>query len=243
MTQKALANKILSNPDLQNKLKILSLAEKINPKFKNPNICGGYLRDLVLEASPSDCDVFFDGYMKNQHDILECVREAEKQLKIAPYTNWEFENFNVSCVTGDLYEDTIGFYSNHTDYLTLILCDTDGNVRFGSEDTISCLNAKIYDIRYQGLMVWTGFRDRTYYRSLAGLACRGMYLCHKLNLNPADSAIDLFKNFDFNYGKLTDDEKVSLLAYWNKKTRNISDIQLTLDRFNVKNLNPAFHKI
>jgi hypothetical protein len=243
MNKSELTQKIQGNLDLQNKLKILSLAEIINPKFKNPNICGGYLRDIVLEAKPSDCDVVFDGYMKNQPGVLECVREAEKQLNIEPYMSWEFENFNASKVTGDIYEDTIGFYSNHTDYLTLILCDTRGEVKYGSEYSIKFLNDKIYDIRYQGLMVWMGFRDRTYYRSLAGLACRGMYLCHKLSLNPAESALDLFEHFDFNYAKLSEDEKVSLLEYWNKKTGQLTNIQATLDKFNVKNLNPAFQKI
>ncbi len=236
MNKTDLSKIILKNEDLQKKLKVLSLAEKINPKFKNPNICGGYLRDIVLGAHPSDCDVVFDGYMRDQPGILECVREAETQLNIEAYNGWEFENFNSSGVSGDMFNDTIGFYSNHTDYLTLILCDSVGNIKFGSEATIKCLQEKIYDIRYQGLMVWMGFRNRTYYRSLTGLACRGMYLCHKLNLNPSENAVALFNHFDFNYEKLTDEEKSSLLLYWNKKTKNISDIKVTLERFNIKNL-------
>lgn len=239
MTEKDISKKISEHKDLQEKLSVLALAEKINPKFKNPNICGGYLRDIILEKVPSDCDVVFDGYMKNQPDILECVREAEKQLEIEPYSGWEFENFNASGVTGDAFDDTIGFYSNHTDYLTLILCDTDSNVRIGSTNTIKCFNERLYDIRYQGLMVWMGFRERTYYRSLAGLACRGIYLCRKLKLNVSESAQSLFEHFDFNYEKLTDAEKVSLLGYWKKKTKNLEDIQDTLNKFNVKNLKPV----
>lgn len=239
MSAREITNKIKNHGDLQQKIKILALAEKINPKFKNPNICGGYLRDIVLEKEPSDCDVVFDGYMRNQPDILECVREAEKQLSIEPYNNWEFENYNASGVTGDIFDDTIGFYSNHTDYLTLILCDTAGHIRFGSANTIRCFNESLYDVRYQGLMVWMGFRERTYYRSLAGLACRGIYLSHKLNLNVSESAKSLFEHFDFNYEKLTEDEKTSLLGYWKKKTKNLENIQNTLNKFNVKNLKPV----
>jgi hypothetical protein len=236
MTDIAITTKIQSNPDLQLKIRVLSLAEKMNPKFKNPHIQGGYLRDIVLDATPSDCDVVFDGYVKDQPGVLESVREAEKQLGVDHYPNWEFENFNASGVSGNFFDDTIGFYSNHTDYLTLMLCDAHGKVLYGSDKTLQCLHGRIYDIRYQGLMIWMGFRDRSYFRSTAGLACRGMYLCHKLNLNVSDLARELFTHFDYNYEKLTAEEKESLVSYWNKKTKNLADVQTTLDKFGVKKL-------
>ena len=232
-------NILLNNPELLEKLEVLKLASELNPEFKTPNITGGYLRDILLGKTSSDCDVVFEGYMKNQPGVLECVKEAEKKLKYEPYDGWEFENFKVSGLSGDIFEDVIGFYSNHTDYLTLIMCDGNKNIRVGSKHTLECLENRLYDIRYQGLLVWLGFRERTYFRAMAGLGCRGMYLCHKLELNISDNAEELFVKFDANFSRLTEEERASLLGYWNKKTRNLSNIVHILDRFGVKCLNDS----
>lgn len=237
MNNEALNEKLSSNTDLQNKCAILKLATKLNPAFKNPNIIGGYLRDIALDKVPSDCDVVFEGYMKDQPGILECVKEAEHELGFSPYENWEFENFKASEVTGDIFEDTIGFYSNHTDFLTLILCDINGNLRIGSDKTSQYLSEKVYDIRYQGLMVWMAARSRSYFRSLAGVACRGIYLSHKLDLNPTKEAIALFEHFDLNFEKLSAEEKTSLTSYWNKKTKSLKNMDSTLRKYKISSLN------
>lgn len=237
MLTKDAVKKILKNdPEVQKRVAILKLATKINPEFKNPTIIGGFLRDTILGMIPNDCDVVFDGYMKNQPEILECVREAEDKLGISHYDDWEFENFNVDGVTGNIVEDCIGFYSLHTDYLTLLLYSSKGRLDIGSEKTLENLKSKTYEIRYSGLLVWGGLKERAYFRELTGVGCRGLYLCHKLGLNVHPSAEELFKYFDINFSKLNEKDRVGLLRYWERKTKNLAGIREIVEKYEIKNL-------
>src|SRR5579859_3722412 len=120
LTKERIQCKLNNSPLIKPRLETLRLAEEINPKFKNPHIVGGYMRNIVLGIAPNDCDVCFQGYMLNQPGILEAIREAEMRLGVEAYPEWECENISATGYSGDLYEDIVGKYSFHTDYLTMI---------------------------------------------------------------------------------------------------------------------------
>jgi hypothetical protein len=236
MTKQGLEKIFENNKDLQKRIEILKLASNLNPGFKQPHIVGGFLRDLVLDNKPSDCDVIFEGNIKNQPGILECVIEAAKTLGYEPYNDWEFENFKTWDLSDNIIEDSIGFYSNHTDYLSQITYDTEKRVSIGSDRVLYCLENRLYDVRYDGILVWVGFRGRSYFRSLAGLCVRGLYLCHKLNLSTSEASTKLFKKFDELYEKLTNKEQEDVLEQWKRKTINLSNLEVTLSKYEIKKL-------
>lgn len=224
---------LLGNEELSQRLAVLKQASELNPQFKNPFIVGGYLRDVVLGEPPADCDVAFVGMSLNQFGVLESVREAEARLGVGPFDGWEFENMAATGVSGDIVADTIGFHSHHTDWLTLLLCSADSDVLIGSPKTAEVLSTRTYDIRYQGLLVWTTVRGRSYHRVLAGVACRGLYLCHKLRLNPTLDAQNHFRQLPALLKALSDEERTSLLAWFRKKTARLLDIQKTLSLYGI----------
>lgn len=230
--------KILSSSqELASRIKILNLATKLNSDFKNPNITGGYIRDTLLGIPPSDCDVVFEGVSKNQPGVLETIFQASDQLNLPRYQNWEFENVKAVGTTGNLYEDTIGFFSNHTDPTTMFLYDQKGNLRYGHPDCLNNIFKKIYDIRFQGLLIWmTNRGERSYFRVLTGIATRGLYICLKCGLKPTKETKEVFKNYDFLFDKLTSQEKESVLSYWNKKTINLSSRKILLKKYKIINI-------
>ena len=236
LTEKELTLKFKQHKELQQRVSILAAASQINPDFRNSHVIGGYLRDVVLEVNPSDCDVFFEGNMKDQGGVLECIREAEDMLGYPHFQNWEFENSLATGVTKNLLENTIGFYSNHTDHLTMMAYDGQGNLHIGSSQTLHDLETRAYDVRYQGMLIWTMFRDRTFYSVLAGVATRGLYLCHKLNLHPSPQSVDLFKKFEFHFAKLDEKDKQARIEYWRKKTKNLPDADSILEKYGIKSL-------
>lgn len=236
LTKEVIESKFKQHPELQRRINTLQVASEINPDFKNPHIVGGYLRDVFLGVNPSDCDVFFEGYMKDQPGILEYIREAEDKLGYPNYPGWEFENTLATGVTDNLFDNTIGYYSNHTDHLTMMVYDGQGNLRIGSSQTLHDLETRTYDVRYQGILVWTMFRGRSFYSVLAGVATRGMYLCHKLNLHPSPNSADLFKRFESHFEKLEDEDKQGKIQYWKKKTKNLPGAGVILEKYGIRSL-------
>ncbi|KKS71190.1 MAG: hypothetical protein UV41_C0004G0014 [Candidatus Daviesbacteria bacterium GW2011_GWA2_42_7] len=95
---------------------------------------------------------------------------------------------------------------------------------------------RTYDVRYQGMLIWTIFRDRTFYSVLAGVATRGLYLCHKLGLNPSAASEELFRRFEFHFERLEDKDKQARIRYWNKKTKNLKGVEAILEKYDVKSL-------
>lgn len=236
LTKEVIELKFKQHPELQKRINTLKVASEINPDFKNPNISGGYLRDIILDVKPCDCDVFFEGYTKEQSCIVECIQAAEKQLGYSHYPDWEFDNTLATGATNDLFENTIGFYSNHTDYLSLMLYDSQGNLRIGLPQTLHDLETRTYDVRYQGVLIWTMFRDRTFDWEMAGVATRGLYLCHKLGLHPSAAAEDLFRRFEFHFRKMNDEDKKGLVGYWMNKTKGLKGIKSILNKYGVESL-------
>ncbi len=117
-----LEQKFRAHSQLEKRTAVLRVASELQPHFRNPHIVGGYLRDITLESQSADCDVVFSGNVQNQLGILEAVRESELRLGIKPLTGWEIENIGVTGPTGNLIDDTVGFHSNHTDYLFQVEC-------------------------------------------------------------------------------------------------------------------------
>lgn len=236
LTEQELVLKFKQHKELQQRAEILKVASQINPDFKNPNIAGGYLRDVALGESPSDCDVFFEGKMKDQPGIIECIRAAEDELGYPNYSDWEFENTLATGLTDNLFENTIGYYSNHTDHLTMMAYDCKGNLRIGSSQTLHDLETRTYDVRYKGMLIWATSRDRTFYSILAGVATRGMYLCHKLGLHPSTASEDLFRRFEFHFQMLSDEDRQGRVNYWLKKTKNLTGTRAILEKYGIASL-------
>jgi hypothetical protein len=246
LNKKDLEKMLQKHPLVEPRLVTLQLAEKLNPKFKNPHIVGGFLRNIILDCKPNDCDVSFKGYELNQPGILEAVREAEKQLKIEPYPDWEFENISVTGYSGDFYKDLVGEHSNHTDYLTVISMDTNGTLHMGDEEKVlHDLTNRIYDLRFEGVEIWAKQRGngRSYASCIAGDLTRGLYLSHTLKLTPSPIASFLMSNYDSIFSKLESEDQNARLAYWMKKTKGDPSYQEILDRFRITSLKQNSKKI
>ncbi|MCX6784297.1 MAG: hypothetical protein NT141_04540 [candidate division WWE3 bacterium] len=218
---------------LQDRLSVLRLASSINPLFSNPAIAGGFIRDTLLGFLPADCDVIFNGYCRNQPGISECVVKAESQLKLGPFSDWEFENVTATGVSGNMQQDVVGVYSNYTDWLTMAMCVAESGEAFFGAKTLDHISNRSYDIRFQGIAVWMGFRQRTYWRALGGVASRGMYLCHKLKLTPTTESMAVFLKYDEILSHLDSAERDGLLKWFSYKVRNLPDFGDTLRRFGV----------
>jgi hypothetical protein len=238
LTKQQLEDTLNSNPLIHQRLQTLKLAEQLNPKFESPHIVGGYLRNIALGAAPKDCDVVFQGYQREQPGILEAVREAESQLGITPYPEWEFENITATGFSDDFYENTIGKYSNHTDYLTLILMDSLGQLYIGDDRTLSDIETRTWDLRFAGVDIWVNHRavGRSYASCLTGDLIRGLYLGQLLHLNFSGIATFLLNNFDLIFNKLELSDQEGRKAFWIKKTKGDSSFQPILDRFSITSL-------
>ncbi|OGC50327.1 hypothetical protein A2716_03905 [candidate division WWE3 bacterium RIFCSPHIGHO2_01_FULL_40_23] len=238
LTKAQLQSNLNKNPMVLRRLRTLKLAEGINPKFRTPHIVGGYLRNILLGHEPKDCDVVFQGYQLNQPGILEAVREAERRLKIDSYPNWDFENVLATGVTNDFYENTIGRYSHHTDYLTLLLIDTSGTLYLGDNKTLSGLEGRTFDLRFPGVEIWVNHRakGKSYVYCLIGDLIRGLYLGQLLNLKYSLIAEFLLSYFDVFFKSLSPEDQQTRQAFWMKKTGCDPKYQHILDRFGVKSL-------
>jgi len=182
--------------------------------------------------------VVFQGQQWEQPGIVEAVREAEKRLGVEPYPEWDFENALATGQSPDFYENTIGKYSNHTDYLTVLLLDADGKLYIGDEKTLSDIETRTYDFRFSGIEVWAMHRGqgRSYASCIVGDLTRGLYLCQNLNLEPSLIVKFLMESYDYFFEKLSAEDQEARRAYWKKKTKNNRKYQQVLDRFNIKSL-------
>ena len=242
LTKNQLETTLTANSAVHDRIRTLKLAEEINPNFRTPHIVGGYLRNIYYGIEPKDCDVVFQGYQLNQPGILEAVREAEEKLNIEPYQNWEFENALATGITNDFYENTIGKYSHHTDYLTLMLMDGNGTLYLGDEKTLSDLENRVYDLRFAGVEVWVNHRGkgRSYASCLTRDLIRGLYLGRFLNLKHSAIAEFLTRHFDVFYYELSLEDQLAIQAFWMKKTKGDPFYQVILDRFGVTVLKTLF---
>lgn len=239
LTKKGVETRLRNNEGVKARVATLRLAERINPKFQNPHVVGGYLRNTILGAEPNDCDVIFQGFQLNQPGITEAVYSAEEKLGIEHYPNWEFENISATGYSGDLYEDVIGKYAFHTDYLTMILMDTKSNLYIGEvEKTLHDFENRVYDLRFCGVEMWANHRakGRSYASCLIGDLTRGMYLCQSLNLTPSPIAEFLMSNYDSLFSKLDEENQEARRRYWLRKTKGERIYQKILDRFGITSL-------
>ncbi len=239
LTREQLEISLKNHPLIQPRVETLQVAEELNSEFRNPHIVGGYLRNIILGSIPNDCDVVFSGYMLNQPGILEAVQEAEVRLGIPAYPDWEFENISATGFSGDLYEDVVGKYSYHTDYLTMLIMDTDGNLHIGEEQkTLADFDKRVYDLRLAGVMLWANHRGggRSFESCLTGDLIRGLYLSASLNLTVSENVAFLLAEFDKLFRGLEIPDQEARLAFWIKKTKEGPKYQPILDKFGINAL-------
>lgn len=235
LSKETLETKLNTNPLIIDRLKTLKLAEEINPEFKDPHILGGYLRNIALDCEPKDCDITFKGYMPNQPGILEAVLEAEKRLGITNENGWDFENAYASELSTDFYEIILGKYANHTDYLTMLAMDTEGNLYTGGEKTLHDIENRIFDIRFEGVEIWANHRGngRSYASCITGDLIRGLYFGQLLNLNHSPTTAFLTQNFDHIFKQLNIEDQKARIDFWLKKTNGNIFYKPILDKFGV----------
>ncbi len=235
LTKKVLETKLNTNPLVKDRLRTLTLAEEINPKFKDPHILGGYLRNIALDAEPKDCDVSFKGFQPNQPGILEAVLEAEKILGIKNENGWDFENAYATELSNDFYEIILGKFSNHTDYLTMLAMDTKGTLYTGEEKTVSDIENRIFDLRFEGVEIWANYRGqgRSYASCITGDLTRGLYFGQLLNLEHSAIASFLTQNFDHIFNNLSLEDQKARINFWLKKTNGDEFYKPILDKFGV----------
>lgn len=236
LTRQKVERKLKSHPWVKPRLATLALAQKINPKFKNPHIVGGYLRDTILGHKPHDCDVIFEGYQLNQPGTLEAVQKAEERLGIKPYPNWEFENISATGFSGNLHDDAVGKYSFHTDFLTMLIMDPKGKLSIGHEEkTLHDLEKRIYDLNFPGISMWANHRGagRSYASCITGDLIRGLYLTQSLKLHPSEIVTFLWSHFDTIFSSLNKEDQQARINYWKRKTKGDPSYNSILKRFKI----------
>lgn len=238
-SREQLQRQLTNHPLVTSRLDTLRLAAEINPAFRDPHITGGYLRNILLGVEPNDCDVVFKGIMINQPGITEVVQQAEAMLNIKPYPNWEFENSSATGYSGNFYDDNIGKYSYHTDYLTMIMMDTSNKLHLGQNcRTLQDLSSRTYDLYFPGIRMWAIHRGRgrSYLSCLTGDLIRGLYLCTSLKLAPSSAVEKLFNIFDDIYNSLDSQDQANRQTFWLKKTNADIIYKPILDKYSVKSL-------
>ena len=238
LNERVLESKLNSNPLVVDRIRTLKLAEEINPKFKDPHILGGYLRNLALDCAPKDCDVAFRGYMKDQPGVLEAVLEAEKRLGIKNKNGWDLENAFASELSTDFYEIIIGKHSNHTDYLTMLGMDVSGKLYTGGEKTLFDIENRIFDLRFEGIEIWANYRGkgRSYASCITGDLIRGLYFGQLLRLEHSATASFLTQCFDHIFNMLEVDDQNARINFWLKKTNGSPFYKPILVKFGVTTL-------
>jgi len=222
---------------LAQRLAILQRVTELEPRFQTPYIAGGYLRDIVLQETPSDCDVLFVDPTSKQtlpEWVLKVVRAAEAEIGFGPFTDWEFWNMDATKVSGNIVADVIGFYSHHTDYLAQLMCSSAGEILIGSpEKTLADLSNRIYDVRYQGLLVRAALHERSYHSVLAVTGLRGLYLCYRIHLSPSPAAKELFQQLPALLASLSTEEKTALLNWYQGKTSSYPKLTNILKEYGI----------
>ena len=217
------------------RLATLRKAAELNKDFRNPHIVGGYLRNILLGVAPRDCDVVFEGYMRNQPGVLEAVQEAEQLLGIEPFGDWEFENSTATGFSGDFIADNIGVYTYHTDYLTMLMMNAEGKLLIGQRETLQYIEQRLYEIYLPGVAMWAKHRGegRSYASCISADLIRAIYLSRVLNVTLSPHVEFLLNHYDQIFKGLSADDQAGRIKFWRKKTGGKSEYQDVLDHYHI----------
>lgn len=235
MTREEAELRLAAHPLIQPRLTTLRLAAQLNPDFGNPHIVGGYLRNILLGVAPRDCDVVFEGYMRNQPGVLEAVQEAEQSLGIEPFGDWEFENSKATGFSGDILADNIGKYAYHTDYLTRLMMNVNAELIVADPKTLEHIEERIYEIYLPGIEMWATHRGngRSYASCIAGDLIRALYFVRSINVSLSSHVEFLLQHYDEIFSGLSSDDQASRIKFWRKKTNADPGYRPLLDTYGI----------
>ena len=195
MSQYALdvSDKIALNKDQKNIIKTvlagLNKAKAIYPKIDSIGINGGFMLDIILNLEPFDIDIKYSIKSEKSETVRACVckelQDLTKELNVWNNKPLDFGNYLKYPhlpVNLPIYECEIGLFSHQTEYVSMFFLNSDGRI-WSNSDALKDLGNKTYEIRLEGLLIWTGVMKKDYFATLTGTLFRGLGYAHKRAFN------------------------------------------------------------
>lgn len=219
----------------------LSKVQRKDRNIKELGVIGGAVVDLLLGINPRDIDIRYsyeiDGELtticKCDHirDLVESgfgssLREydidLENILEMEPYLS--------------LREKHLGLLSQHTDYISMFMLDAEGRI-WANRDSVKYFQEKIFEVRFEGWLMWLAFRDiRNYYRIFAGAMTRGLSYVDRKKLNVGEKFRLSLEYLPFVLEELVklSEEHASYRKLFVSKIGDVSKLRDILDRISIK---------
>lgn len=206
MTNIINATKILVTPDNEAKIDELTydlqLLKKGVTQLDQIVIRGGCVLDVLHNLEPNDIDLFYS-IKENGKYVTECrcdiIRSLMKHLPFKYFSqkNIDLENsYEKEPMFGPI-ERTVGLFSFHSDYNSMLALDEEGQI-WTNTDTLKYIKDGIYEVNYAGFLPWAYFPQKNdnhhYYSFFCYQLIRGIAHIMKRDLKPGPTFLDIVEH-------------------------------------------------
>lgn len=170
----------------------LSLIKRKLPEIERIIVRGGCVFDVIHNFEPNDIDLFY-AIKEEGTFITECrCKMIRKIIETVPFRYFDIgridlENSFEKEPAFEPIERTVGFFSFHTDYTSMLALDENGDI-WTNTDALEFILKGIYEVRYEGFVPWAYFPNKNdnhhYYSFFCYKLIRGVAHIAKRNLHP-----------------------------------------------------------
>lgn len=243
-------SKLKLNPSQKHILKTASMdLRKIKreiPTIDEIIVRGGFTPDILLEKEPQDIDIFYCVKNKNGKYSVRChcngIRNKIDTLNlkyVGKKYNYDLENSFEKEPRLKPIERTAGFFSYHSDWLSMFCLDIGGNI-WANKTTLNFFEKRIHEIRYEGFLPWAYYSKPTdsnnYYASFAYEIVRGLAHIQRRKLEMGKLFSELVDNAPFILKELSQaKERKGIITYIEHKFGDLETLTKTTRELNLKN--------
>jgi hypothetical protein len=193
---------------------------KIKQLIPEVDVCvvrGGAVLDTILGLQFDDIDIFYN--LKQFDGSCQCQRIKKLVLENGIFSdfhgNVDFENSQEKQPGRDPITQTVGFFSYHTENISMLCIDQHGRL-WSNPEAVRDIRSKVYEMRFEGLVMWRSFPKVKDSETLYGLLCRNIgraisYM-DKRSLVPGENTINFFREWRFILDQLLAAEDFSTEA-------------------------------
>jgi len=162
---------------------------------------GGCILDIIYNLKPNDIDLFYSA-KENRKWITQCrcdeIRSLIRPLsfKYIAKRAIDLENSYEKEPALDPVTRTVGLFSFHADYVSMLALDQDGQI-WTNMDALRYIQSKVYEINYAGFLPWAYFPHRNdnhhYYSFFCYQLIRGIGYIRKRDLAPGARFMEIVR--------------------------------------------------
>jgi hypothetical protein len=224
----------------------LKTVKKAIPEIDEIIVRGGFTPDILLEKEPKDIDIFYCIKNKNGKYSVRChceeIRSKIDKLKlryIGKKYNYDLENSFEKEPRLKPIERTAGFFSYHSDWLSMFCLDINGDI-WTNKTTLNFFEKRIHEIRYEGFLPWAYYPKPTdsnnYYAALAYEIVRGLAYIQRRELKMGKLFSELVDNAPFILKKLSQaKEGEGIITYIKHKFGDSETLIKAIRELSLKN--------